>query len=148
MFVGHIQRFNACRGTTSSVVRVVANPANQAFTADLLIQLTGQPDDAATLNGLLLSFNQVSPGAAPVTTSAAAPSTTAAGTATSTTVAGSDPFVSVLQQQLEEQLGLVITDEQGSCLLDNFGDTDPNDTEAVFALLITCGVDISDVSGG
>ncbi len=54
----------------------------------------------------------------------------------------------MLQQQLEEQLGLVITDEQGSCLLDNFGDTDPNDTEAVLALLITCGVDISDVSGG
>ena len=60
----------------------------------------------------------------------------------------SDPFVDVLQQQLEDQLGLVITDEQGSCLLDNFGDTDPEDTTAIFALLLTCGVDVSDVIGG
>ena len=63
-----------------------------------------------------------------------------------TTSATSDAFVGVLQQQLEQQLGLTITAEQASCLLDNFGDTDPNDTEAVLALLITCGVDISDVS--
>ena len=97
-------------------------------------------------NGLLLVVQPGEPGADRDDHGGAADD--AAATATSTTVAGSDPFVSVLQQQLEDQLGLVITDEQGSCLLDNFGDTDPNDTEAVFALLITCGVDISDVSGG
>jgi hypothetical protein len=58
VFVGHIQTFSACAGTASSIVRVSANPADQAFTADLLIQLTGEADDAATLNGLLLSFNR------------------------------------------------------------------------------------------
>jgi hypothetical protein len=56
VFVGHIQSFERCGGTGSRVVRVIANPAAQTFTADLLIQLTGLPDDAATLNGLLLSF--------------------------------------------------------------------------------------------
>jgi hypothetical protein len=65
VFVGHIQRFTACNGTASSIVRVAASPADQAFTADLLIQLTGQPDDAVTLNGLLLSFNRITPGIAP-----------------------------------------------------------------------------------
>ena len=80
VFVGHIQTFTACNGTASSIVRVSANPADQAFTADLLIQLTGQPDDAETLNGLLLSFNRITPGIAPTTTVAAgAPSTTIAG---------------------------------------------------------------------
>jgi hypothetical protein len=62
VFVGHIQSFSRCEGTGSRVVQVVANPADRAFTAVLLVQLTGQPDDAATLNGLLLSFDQVSPG--------------------------------------------------------------------------------------
>jgi hypothetical protein len=60
VFAGHLQSFDSCGGTTSRVVRVIANPADQAFTADLLVQLTGQPDDAATLNGLLLSFLSVS----------------------------------------------------------------------------------------
>jgi hypothetical protein len=86
-FVGHIQSFNGCGGTASRVVRVSANPADGSFTADLLIQLTGQPDDAATLNGLLLSFSQADPGAAPTTTiGAAAPGTTTPGTTTTTTL--------------------------------------------------------------
>jgi hypothetical protein len=118
-------------------VLVAANPADGAFTALVLVQLTGQPDDDATLDGLLSSFNRVTGSGAPTTA-----------VVTSTDVATSDPAVAVLQQQLEEELGLVITDEQGSCLIDNFGDTDPNDAEAVFALLITCGVDLSDVTGG
>ena len=144
-FTGHLQSFNNCGGTTSRIVQIAANPADSSFTAILLIQLTGQADDAATLDGLLSSFNVVSDASTPTTTAvvattAAVPTTTAAGS--------SDPFVDVLQQQLEDQLGLVITDEQGSCLLDNFGDTDPEDTTAIFALLLTCGVDVSDVIGG
>ena len=70
-FVGHSQIYSACNGTASNIVRVSANPADQAFTADLLIQLTGQFDDAATLKGLLLSFNQITPDIAPTTTVAA-----------------------------------------------------------------------------
>jgi hypothetical protein len=79
VFVGHIQEFTACGGTASRIVRVIANPGDQSFTADVLIQLTGQPDDAETLNGLLLSFVQATPGAAPATTTiAGAPTTTGA----------------------------------------------------------------------
>jgi hypothetical protein len=158
VFVGHIQTFTACNGTASSIVRVSANPADQAFTADLLIQLTGQADDAATLNGLLLSFNQVDPGAGPATTVAggattttvaAGPTTTAAGAATSTTAASSSsPFVELLQQQLQDQLGLEITAEQGQCLLDNSSDLDPEDLQAVMAVLTTCGVDVFDLPSG
>jgi hypothetical protein len=147
-FVGHIQTFTACGGTASSIVRVSANPADQAFTADLLIQLTGQADDAATLNGLLLSFNAAGPGAGPATTVAGAPTTTAAAAVTSTTVAGSNAFVELLQQQLRDQLGLEITPEQGQCLLDNAGDLDPDDLQAVMTVLTTCGVEIGDLLGG
>ena len=50
VFVGHIQTFTACNGTHRASC-ASANPADQAFTADLLIQLTGQADDAATLTG-------------------------------------------------------------------------------------------------
>jgi hypothetical protein len=72
VFVGHIQTFNACGGTGTRIVQVAANPADGALTATLLIQLTGQPDDAATLNGLLLSF-------APTSLTGTAPTTTVAG---------------------------------------------------------------------
>ena len=48
VFVGHIQRFTACNGTRPASC-TLGNPADHAFTADLVIQLTGQPDDAATL---------------------------------------------------------------------------------------------------
>jgi hypothetical protein len=147
-FTGHIQSFNNCGGTPSRIVQVAANPADGSFTALLLVQLTGQADDAATLDGLLSSFNMVSGASAPTTTAAMTPAAPTTAAPTTTVDASSDPFVSVLQQQLEEQLGLVITDEQGSCLLDNFGDTDPEDVQAVLALLTTCGVDVSDVSGG
>lgn len=73
VFAGHIQTFTNCGGTSTRILQVAANPADGAFTAFLLIQLTGEPDDDATLNGLLSSFNQVSGGTA--------------GTATSTTLA-------------------------------------------------------------
>jgi hypothetical protein len=136
-FRGHIQFFANCGGTASRIVLVAANPGDGSFTALVLVQLTDQPDDVATLDGLLSSFNRVTDGGAPTTAVVA-----------TTDAASSDPAVAVLQQQLEEQLGLVITDEQGTCLVDNFGDTDPNDAQAVLALLVTCGVDLSDVTGG
>ena len=56
VFTGHIQAFNNCAGTATRVVEVVANPADAAFTAVVEIQLTGQPDETATLDGLLTSL--------------------------------------------------------------------------------------------
>jgi hypothetical protein len=85
VYVGHIQRFDACGGTGTSIVLLAANPSDGAYTAMLLIQLTGQPDDEATLNGLLLSFSPASlGGAATPTTAPAAPTTVAAPTTTVT----------------------------------------------------------------
>ena len=141
-FIGHIQVFDNCGDTATRIVQVVANPANSSFTARLLIQLTGQPDDTATLDGLLSSFNAVTGAGSPTSTASAVTTTTAVTTSTS------DPFVALLQQQLQDQLGLSITDEEAGCLLDNFGDTDPNDVAAILALLDTCGVDATDATGG
>jgi hypothetical protein len=76
LFVGHIQTFNNCGGTGSRIVLLYVNPEDSSFTANLLIQLTGQPDDAATLNGLLLSFHQADPGTGVSTTVAAGATTT------------------------------------------------------------------------
>ena len=61
VFDGHIQAFTACGATTTTVYQVAAHPADDSFTANVLIQLTGQADDGAALNGLLLSFGRVVP---------------------------------------------------------------------------------------
>jgi hypothetical protein len=141
VFVGHIQTFRACNGSASSIVRVMANPADQAFTADLLVQLTGLPDDAATLNGLLLSFNRVTPGTAPTTTvTVGGPSSTAA--------TSSDPLIAQVQHQLLGSLGLTVTEEQATCVLDSLLENDPNGPAATSSALADCGVDVSNLSSG
>lgn len=67
-FVGHIQNFTDCGGTPTRVVHVVANPPDGSFTAFVQIQLTGAADDAATLDGLLSSFNVAGAAPAPAAT--------------------------------------------------------------------------------
>jgi hypothetical protein len=64
VFSGHIQGFNACGGTATRVVQVAGNPADGVFTAHVLVQLTGAPDDAAILDGVLSSFGKHVPPAA------------------------------------------------------------------------------------
>lgn len=54
-FTGHVQVNTDCAGTTTRVYTVVASPADQSFTAVLLIQLT-EPGDAE-LNTILRTFN-------------------------------------------------------------------------------------------
>lgn len=63
IFSGHIQLFEKCSSTTTRVVEVAAHPADRSFTAIVLVQLTGQPDDATTLNGVLRWFGRVAPAA-------------------------------------------------------------------------------------
>jgi hypothetical protein len=87
VFAGHIQSFESCGGTSTRIVQVAASPADGSFTASLLIQLTGLPDDDATLNGLLLSFNQAAGQPAGPATTAAAPTTTSAVPATTAAAA-------------------------------------------------------------
>ena len=149
VFVGHIQSFEACGGTATRNVVVVANPADGAFTAILDIQLTGQPDDASTLNGLLLAFNKVkvvNPG--PTASVVDTPTTTAA---TGDTLGGLDQLVAVL--------GLTLTDDQATCIAGSAGQLDPDDVAAavddpfgmpadVLVTLLNCGVDVFDIPSG
>ena len=58
-FTGHIQSYESCSGTATRVIELAAHPADRSFTAIVLVQLTGQPDDAATLNGVLRWFGRV-----------------------------------------------------------------------------------------
>ena len=122
VFAGHIQFFDGCGGTSSRAVEIYANPADGAFTAAVFIQLTGQPDDDATLNGLLLSFNRVS----------SAESTT--------TTATSDSDIAYIQQRLREGYGREATEEQVHCLLEDptFDVDDPAGIRV--SLMVNCGL--------
>ncbi len=137
LFAGHIQFYDNCGGTAARIVRVAANPGDAAFTLRLLVQLTGQPDDDATLDGLLSSFTRVDDASVSTT------STDAAAPATSVVV--NDPLM-VVQQLLQDELGLTITDEQARCLLDS--DVDATDQSSVMAALFACGVDLLDIPAG
>jgi hypothetical protein len=78
VFAGHIQSFTECGGTATRNVVVVANPVDQAFTAVLRVQLTGQPDDERTLNGVLISFNRTGQTDSSTSTAATKPSAASA----------------------------------------------------------------------
>lgn len=57
-WVGHVRVYTACGGTATTVYQLAVNQAGgTAHTAVLMVQLTGEADDAATLNGLLLSMS-------------------------------------------------------------------------------------------
>ena len=128
-FVGYIQSHDNCGGTGSSVVEVVANPRLGSFTAYLQIQLTGAPDDAMMLDGVLSSFD-----AASVPTPATAPA--------------SDPAIGQLRQIVEDAIGVTITDEQAQCALGNGGLLTPGIDGATMAALLNCGVDVMDIPSG
>jgi hypothetical protein len=149
VFVGHIQSFDACGGTATRNVLVVANPADRAFTAVLDIQLIGQPDDASTLNGLLLSFNEaqiVDPG--PTTSVVDTPTAPVAG---GDALGGLDRLIAALQ--------LALSDEQATCVSAAAGQLDPAAVAAaaadpfgmpaeVLVALLNCGVDVFDIPSG
>jgi hypothetical protein len=148
VFVGHIQSFDACGGTSTRNVVVVASPAGGAFTALLDIQMTGQPDDATTLNGLLLSFNKVK---------IANPGPTASTVDAPPTPATSDPLGGL--QPLVDRLGLALTDEQAGCIAGAAAQLDPDEIAAavdepfgmpadVLLALLNCGIDVFDIPSG
>jgi hypothetical protein len=126
VYVGHIQMFNSCAGTTSRIVEIAANTPRGAFTAFVMVQLTGRPDDAATLDGLLASFDQIVDETTPATT-ALAPSEVLAGGATATAL-----------EQLLDELGMTFTAEQEQCFRDNAHLFDPTVEDSVLDVLYTC----------
>jgi hypothetical protein len=134
VYVGHIQTFNACGGTTSRIVGVAANAPHGAYTSVLLIQLTGEPDDAATLDGLLASFDQAIDDTVPTD-------------ATPTSATTDDPLIGAVQQSLHEQFGWSVPDETARCLLDD-PDFDPTDRVDVGSGLLRCSFDLLDLPSG
>jgi hypothetical protein len=148
VFVGHIQSFDACGGTSTRNVVVVASPAGGAFTALLDIQLTGQPDDATTLNGLLLSFNKVK---------IANPGPSAGTVEVPPAPATGDPLGGL--QPLVDQHGLTLTDEQTTCITSAAAQLDADEIAAAVAdpfgmpaevllALLNCGIDVFDIPSG
>ena len=131
VYAGHIETFNACGGTASRIVAVAANAPGGAFTSVLLVQLTGQPDDAATLDGLLSSFDQVIDDTIP---------TTPAPTATPNEAGA-------LQHYVLQEYGWTIDEAQARCLLDQ-PDLDPLPGGPIVLHLVNCGLDTIDLPSG
>ena len=91
----------------------------------------GAADDEATLDGLLSSFNLVSPTAPSIPAGDAAPTSTAA---------PSDPLAVLREQVQDHWWGVTITDEEGRCVLESGLDVG---AEAEFLVtLLNCGVDM------
>ena len=127
-FVGYIGSYEGCAGTATRIVDVLANPAEGVdFTAYLSVQLTGAPDDAATLDGLLSSFNWESDPAAPSGPPA---------------VATGPQSIDDARQMVADQFGLTVTDAQGQCIVDNSAGVDPTFADGAQLLLVVlnCGV--------
>jgi hypothetical protein len=61
VFTGHLQTYTDCGGTATRIVQLAAYPADLSFTAFVLVQLTGSPDDDGTLNAVLSSLGRVAP---------------------------------------------------------------------------------------
>jgi hypothetical protein len=57
LFVGYIETFDNCDGTSHRIVQLEAHPRTGAFLAEVVVHLTGASDDTAILDGLLSSFN-------------------------------------------------------------------------------------------
>jgi hypothetical protein len=141
-FVGYIGSFEGCGGTATRMVDVIANPAEGVdFTAYVSIQLTGAPDDAATLDGLLSSFNWVSDPAAPTATLPQASTPTIAGA----TGLGS---IDEVRQMVADEFGLTVTDAQGQCIVDNSAGVDPTFADGAELLLVVLDCGVNPIPGG
>jgi hypothetical protein len=124
VYAGHIQSFSSCAGTASRIVEIAAKTPRGAFTSFVMVQLTGQPDDAATLDGVLASFDQIVDETKPATT-APDPSAVLAGDAAAV-------------QQLIDDLGMPLTPEQEQCFRDNAFLFDPTVEDSMLDVLYTC----------
>jgi hypothetical protein len=65
LFVGYIEVFDNCAGTSHRIVQLEAHPRTGDFLAEVVVHLTGGSDDAAILDGLLSSFNIAGESTAP-----------------------------------------------------------------------------------
>jgi hypothetical protein len=136
-YVGYLRSFDACGGTASRIVELVANPRLGSVTVVLLVQLTGQPDDAATLDGLLSGFVDYS-GFDAATMDLLG----------STTPALDSGPLAAIQQLVHGRFGLSITADQASCLVNDATGLGPPSEPATLVTLDNCGVDVLDIPGG
>ena len=137
VFVGHIHTWTNCGGTATTIHHIAANPQSQQFTASLLIQLTGQPDDATTFEALKLTFGFAG-GSSETATSVPAPATTVPGTPTTMSLGEFDP-VTVFQESMQST-GVELTYDQAACWLGSMNTIDSSDPSAVADAATACGV--------
>jgi hypothetical protein len=146
LFVGNIHTWTQCGGSTTTIYQIAANPADSAFTAMLLIQLTGQPDDAATLTALQLSFGAGAPASDPAATVPGVPTTlagvptTVAGAPTTAALGSTDPVIAF--QETMAASGVTLTYDQASCWLEGMMQVDVSDMAAVQAAAEACGISV------
>jgi hypothetical protein len=98
-----------------------------------------------TLNGLLTGLVAVNSAAAgavlPVLPTVPGVPTTLSG-------ATPGPLVQQLIDSVQQQYGITLTVDQASCLLDNISTLDPEDMNAMLALMEQCGISLDDLAPG
>jgi hypothetical protein len=98
-----------------------------------------------TLNGLLTGLVAVNAAAAGATLPAVP---TVPGVPTTLSGATPGPLVQQLIDTVQQQYGITLTPDQASCLLDNISTLDPEDMNAMLALMQQCGISLDDLSPG
>jgi hypothetical protein len=101
-----------------------------------------------TLNGLLTGIIAANAAAAasPVPTVPGVP-TTISGVPTTASGAAPGPIVQQLIDTVQSQYGITLTVEQATCLLDNITTLDPEDADAMMALMEQCGISVDQLGG-
>jgi hypothetical protein len=101
-----------------------------------------------TLNGLLTGIVAANAAAAtsPLPTVPGLP-TTVAGVPTTASGAAPGPIVQQLIDTVQAQYGITLTVEQATCLLDNITTLDPEDAEAMLALMEQCNISLDQLGG-
>jgi len=106
-----------------------------------------------TLNGLLTGIVAANAAAAAssVTTVPGLPTVpvvpTIPGVPTTASGAAPGPIVQQLIDTVQSQYGITLTVEQATCLLDNITTLDPEDAEAMLALMEQCGISLDQLAG-
>jgi hypothetical protein len=101
-----------------------------------------------TLNGLLTGIVAANAAAsAPVLPTIPGVPTTVAGVPTTASGEAPGPIVQQLIDTVQSQYGITLTVDQATCLLDNITTLDPEDAQAMLALMEECGISLDQLAG-
>ena len=131
------------------------DPATAKCIEDGLLSAISPGDDneaLAILQGCGLTLNGLLTGLVAVNAAAAGASLpvvpTVPGVPTTLSGATPGPLVQQLIDTVQQQYGITLTPDQASCLLDNISTLDPEDMNAMLALMQQCGISLDDLAAG